>query len=105
MSEAKIQQEIVKAVRKLGILIFSVPNEGARGNAVTQGILIATGLWPGVSDLIAVLPIGVIFIEVKTDTGKQSPKQIQFQNRVESMGYQYHVVRSVQDTLAILSHP
>jgi len=103
MSESKIQHEIVKALRKTGALVFSVPNELAKSNAVAMGQAVAMGLWAGVSDLVVVLPGKVIFLEVKTESGKQSPKQIEFERRVKEMGHNYHVVRSVQESMEALS--
>ena len=38
-----------------------------------------------------------VYIEVKMDTGVQSDAQIDFQNRIEDLGMDYHIVRSVSD--------
>jgi len=101
--EAKIQAEIVKAYQAAGVFIFSVPNEAAAGNAVRQGQLITMGLKPGVSDLVAFIPgRGVTFIEVKTPTGKQSPAQTRFEERCKDFGAEYHLVRSVDDAMALI---
>ena len=51
----------------------------------------------GASDLILVLPKGVIFCELKTEKGVQSANQKEFQKRVESLGYRYLLVRSLDD--------
>lgn len=101
MLEARIQAEIVRFLipyRKQGLLdFFSVPNEAA-ANPVRQGQLIAMGLRPGVSDLVVMLPVGkVLFLEVKNETGKQSPAQVTFQQTCRRLGFEYHVVRSVED--------
>lgn len=101
--EAKIQSEIVKAFQSAGIFIFSVPNEAAAGNAVRQGQLITMGLKPGVSDLVAFIPgRGVVFIEVKTATGKQSPAQVRFQERCKDFGVSYCLVRSAAEAIALI---
>jgi hypothetical protein len=47
--------------------------------------------------MILVTPEKVFFIEVKNAKGKQSEDQEKFQNRVESMGYSYFLVRSLQE--------
>ena len=101
MLEAKIQAEIVKFLlpyRKAGLLdFFSVPNEGA-ANPIRQGQLIAMGLRPGVSDLVLMFPKGrTVFVEVKNKTGTQSPAQIAFEQRCRELGFEYVVVRSVED--------
>lgn len=76
--------------------IFSVPNGGTR-NKKEAMTLKSTGVLSGVSDLIIVRPNEVLFIEVKTDIGVQSEKQIAFQNTVESLGFTYYLVRSLED--------
>ena len=101
--EAKIQCEIVRYFQDQKIFCFSVPNEAAGSNAVRQGQMITMGLRPGVSDLIAFRPSrGVTFIEVKTQTGKQSPAQVRFQERCKDFGVEYHLVRSVDDAMALI---
>jgi hypothetical protein len=39
----------------------------------------------------------LLWIEVKTATGKQSELQKSFQNQVEAAGHRYSVVRSIED--------
>jgi hypothetical protein len=75
-------------------LIFSVPNERADFRELAR--LKSTGLTVGVSDMILVTPEKVFFIEVKNAKGKQSEVQEKFQKRVESMGYEYFLVRSLE---------
>lgn len=78
-------------------IIFSVPNGGSR-NKVEAMTLKATGLLAGVSDTIMILPTGkLIFCEVKTETGAQSKEQIEFQKRVEALGFEYWLVRGLAD--------
>lgn len=107
-SEAKIQQEIVMWFRNNyclnhhtpKCLIFSVPNE--RKDAREMMSMKATGLLSGVSDLIVIIPNEVLFIEVKTDTGKQSDAQKMFENDVCALKFFYHVVRSLDDFQEII---
>jgi len=102
-TEAKVQQEMVVWFRnnyqRKGVdkgIIFSVPNERAGGFMAMKDLLL-TGLLSGVSDLIVVLKGKVIFVEVKNDKGKQSPKQVLFQQQVENLGFKYHLVRNLED--------
>ena len=102
-SEAKVQQEMVVWFRnnyqRKGVdkgIIFSVPNERAGGYMAMKDLLL-TGLLSGVSDLIVVLKGRVIFVEVKNDVGKQSEKQIKFQQQVENLGFKYYLVRNLED--------
>jgi hypothetical protein len=44
----------------------------------------------------------VIFLEVKSETGKQSKVQKEFQKLVEAQGASYFIIRSVEDVQAIL---
>lgn len=122
-SESRIQHEIVSWYNNAFCLkhhepqhfIFSVPNELL---GVVLGILTAEGisqriikniqfklsslfksmgLKGGVSDLIILRPGEAIFVEVKTATGIQSPKQKEFQPIVERLGFRYLLVRSLND--------
>jgi hypothetical protein len=102
-SEDKIQQEIVMWYRNTYCLkhhnprniIFSVPNDSK--NAVEQMRKIATGLYAGVSDLIMIHFGKVYFIELKTEIGKQSEKQKDFQTIVENQGFKYYLIRSLKE--------
>jgi hypothetical protein len=99
-SEAKIQAEIVKTLRSSGYWCHSVPNDAAGSNAVRQGQQITMGLFPGVADLVVWLPGGrVMYLEVKTPTGKQSPAQVKFQARCDAAGIPYAVARSVESAV------
>lgn len=99
--EHRIQCAIVKYLRYSGYFVFSVPNGGNR-DARTGKMLKDEGALAGVSDLIIVLPESVVFVEVKTDKGKQSESQRLFQDEVTKRGHQYVVWRSLDD--AILFH-
>ena len=46
--------------------------------------------------IIEDIPVSV-WLEVKTKTGKQSPKQKQFQDAVEAAGGYYFIVRSIDE--------
>ena len=108
-SESRIQQSIVVFFRnnyqRKGIdkgLIFSVPNERTGGYQAMRPLLL-TGLLSGVSDLIVVLEGRVIFVEVKNSIGKQSDKQKLFETQVENLGFEYHVVRTLNEFILILN--
>jgi len=52
----------------------------------------------GISDIICCLPNGkTLWVEVKTDTGRQSPAQKQFEKSLTDLGHSYFVVRSLKD--------
>ena len=77
-------------------IIFSVPNGGFRTKSEAMKLK-ATGLMAGVSDLIIIKPNEVVFCEVKIEKGYQSDKQKDFQNQVETLGFRYVVVRSLEE--------
>lgn len=102
-SESRIQYEIVSWYNNAFCLkhhnpqhaIFSVPNE-SKDRKETM-VKKSMGLKAGVSDLIILRPGETIFVEVKTATGQQSPKQKEFQSIVEKLGHRYLLVRSLND--------
>ena len=77
-------------------IIFSVPNGGLRNKREALKLK-ATGLVAGVSDLIIINEKEVLFIEVKKLKGKQSERQLLFENKVKALGYRYLIVRSLED--------
>lgn len=82
-------------------LIFAIPNGGSR-NVAEAKKLKETGLMAGVSDLIVLHGNKCLFVEVKTDTGKQSEKQIEFETKVKALGFDYFLVRSLEQFKEIL---
>ena len=102
MTESKIQYDICQYLQSKGIFAFSVPNELAGKDPRRMRHFVAMGLRSGVSDLIVLLPNRIIFLEVKTDKGRQSDNQKRFQKKVESLGFEYYVVRSVDEVEKIV---
>jgi len=101
--ESKIQQEIVVFFKNNYCLknmnpkceIFSVPNE-------MQMKFRSTGLLSGASDLIVLMKNRCIFVEVKTEIGKQSDKQKDFEKTVTDLGFEYYLVRSLEQFKEII---
>jgi elongation factor P hydroxylase len=94
----------VKWLQEHGYYFFAIPNEAHGRSMVSQMQLISMGLRAGVADLVIVLPAGrILFVEVKAPDGKQSDKQIKFQDRVESLGHKYVIVRSIDELIKIFS--
>lgn len=106
--ENKLQQEIVMFINnnyclkhhQPRFLVFSIPNDSI--NAIETKRKVNTGLLRGASDIILVKPNKCLFLEVKTDTGVQSDYQKDFQKRVEELGFEYHIVKSVEDVKKII---
>lgn len=96
-TEANIQNEIIIwcNINRPDIVLIPVVNEAAYNNR-NQTIL------KGTSDLIAVTKEKVIFIEVKHGYNKQTKPQIVFERRVNALGYEYHIVKSVEEFKTII---
>lgn len=107
--EADIQRDIVKALRAIlprGSVLHHSANEvtgGGKAAKIKQAILQGMGVYPGFSDMILISEGRVLFLEVKSKTGAQSPSQRAFQAKVEAQGYAYAIIRSVDDALAALA--
>lgn len=104
MTESSLQQQIYNFYQNTYCLkhhnprcmIFAVPNGGTR-NTMEAITLKATGLLAGVSDLIVIIPNKILFIELKTETGRQSPVQKEFEERITKLGFEYHLIRSLNE--------
>ena len=92
-TETEIQNAIRVALSELGIV-----RRNTVGTFITPyGAPIKIGA-PGESDLTLFCRGGrTVFIEIKTGTGRQSKKQKKFQAAVERLGYEYIILRSVED--------
>lgn len=89
---------------KLGKLLFAVPNGGKR-NKLEAVRLKKQGVVPGVADIICLVPnseYSFLCMETKTDVGKQSTHQEQFQKEVEKIGGAYIVFRSANEGIEVL---
>lgn len=83
-------------------LYFAVQNENSRAdsNASTGAIRRSMGVVKGVSDTILFLARGeyhALCVEFKTDIGRQSDAQRLWQSKVETQGFRYEVVRSLEE--------
>lgn len=78
-------------------IIFAIPNGGYR-NSREAAKLVKTGLLKGASDIIVIFPNGKLyFIELKTITGTQQPQQKEFSERIELLGFNYKIIRSLKE--------
>jgi len=107
MTENQLQQQIIiwyknnYQIHGKG-LIFSVPNGGSR-HILEAKTLKATGQMAGVSDLIILQPNGkTLFVEVKAEKGIQSEVQKIFEDKVKALGFDYYLVRSLEDVKIML---
>lgn len=66
-------------------------------NAIQGAHLRALGMIKGIADMTYLSKDGAIFLEFKTEKGKQSPAQVEWQAKVLTAGYEYKIIRSEQD--------
>lgn len=78
MTEATIEARLTREVKHMGGVAYKFVSPGTAG----------------VPDRLVVLPGGrVLFVELKTDTGRLSPGQRVQLDRLRSLGAEAHVVR------------
>ena len=107
--EADAQRAIVQALR------FALPRDaifhhcanevteaGHRG-AKRQSILVGMGVHAGFADLIVICGGRVLFLEVKSETGRLRKSQEVFRDTVCAQGFGWALVRSVDDALGALA--
>ena len=100
--ESSIQQSCVSWFRILHSkdgIIFSCPN-GANVPPANRGRLVREVMLSGVADLQILLKSGrCVFVEVKTPakSSRQSPNQKQFEKDVKEFGFEYYIVRSLDE--------
>jgi hypothetical protein len=106
--EADIQRQIVVLLRSVlpqGSIVHHVANEiaaGGREGHLRQAILSGMGVHPGFADLVVLSGGRVLFLEVKTATGRLRPAQEMFRDTVLKQGFCWALVRSVDDAIAAL---
>ncbi|MBC9248626.1 VRR-NUC domain-containing protein [Paracoccus sp. 11-3] len=107
--EADIQRAIVHTLRIVlprdAIIHHSANEVGAGGKAARQrqAILTGMGVFPGFADLIVLTGGQVLFLEVKSPSGRLSPTQRAFRDRVQAQSCGWALVRSVEDALGALA--
>lgn len=102
-NESEMQRACVRWYRyrypQHASMLIGIPN----GVATTErqgAILKAEGMLAGVADLLLLLPAmgyTMLAIEMKTDKGRQSPRQQAWQQEAERHGIRYEVVRSFDE--------
>jgi hypothetical protein len=107
--EADAQRAIVQALRIAlphDAIVHHCANEvteaGPRG-ARRQSILVGMGVHAGFADLIVIAGGRVLFLEVKSQTGRLRKSQEVFRDNVCAQGFGWALVRSVDDALGALA--
>ena len=89
---------------RYAMLLHHSPNGGFR-NPREAGRFKAMGTRAGFPDLVLLVPRGVwhgLFIEMKSNAGKQTALQKEYQLMVETEGYRYEVARSFDEFMKIV---
>lgn len=85
------------------LIWWHTPNGGAR-DARVGSVLKRMGALAGVPDLAFLLPDRrVLWVEVKTPTGRLTPEQRALHPRMSDAGHPVLIARSIDDLRAILS--
>ena len=107
--EADAQRAIVQALRVAlprDAIIHHCANEvtepGSRGQ-IRQSILVGMGVHAGFADLVLISGGRVLFLEVKSQTGRLRKSQEGFRDTVIAQGFGWALVRSVDDALGALA--
>ena len=101
--EDNLQRTIIRYLRLKGIMVFAVPNGGSRNVREAHNLKLS-GVLAGVSDLIILMQKRAVFVELKTDKGRQSEYQKKFQQDVESLGFEYLIWRSLDDCIKFVNN-
>jgi hypothetical protein len=108
--EADLQRAVVIALRfalpKTAILHHcanEVTEPGSRG-AKRQAILVGMGVHVGFADLMVMCGGRVLFMELKSLKGRLSPTQEAFRDAVLAQGFDWALVRSLDDALGALAN-
>jgi hypothetical protein len=83
--------------------LYAVENGGYRHKA-TAGRLKASGVTRGIPDVFLAVSSGAyhgLYIEFKSETGRQSPEQKLWESSCVEYGYQYALVRSTDEAIDV----
>lgn len=107
-TESQLQSNLVKWFRLKypEHVIYAIPNGGKR-SVITAAIMKSEGVLAGVADLFLMQPnkdYHGLYIEVKTEKGKQSPYQKEFERKAKQKGYHYQLCRNFEEFQEIVTN-
>ena len=73
-------------------------------NRIKGALNKSLGVMPGVADMAYLIQGSIVWIEWKTDTGRQSPEQKSFEQLVTRLGMRYYIVRSEVEFLEVINY-
>jgi len=103
-SEIKLQSECFlwhwnSRPAERGLLCYNLNNSA---NKIQGNQNKALGLIKGRSDMVYYKNGTAIMLEFKTETGTQSPEQKRWQLLIESQGFRYVIIRTLNDFIKIM---
>jgi hypothetical protein len=98
--EKEIENAIIDYLRLKHWLVFRVHNVTQYDSHLGAYRTAGKGFIHGVADLCAMKECRLVWIEVKTPRGKQSPAQKSFEARVKLEQFEYLLARSIDDVIA-----
>ena len=107
--EADLQRAVVQALRVAlprDDIVHHAVNEIAandRRGQIRQSILVGMGVHSGFADLTVISGGRVLFLEVKSPSGRLRKSQEVFRDTVCAQGFGWALVRSVDDALGALA--
>ncbi len=98
MKEAEIQKYCLDSIRKIGVFCMRINSGKVK---VRGGFMQLAPV--GTADIV-VYPEGKLpcWLEIKQASGEQRLAQIAFQEKVTSLGHSYHVIKSINEVMALL---
>ena len=105
LSEADLQRKVVQKLRIHGAIPILTDAVGPALHFISDkkkrlsfiNFQKARGWDKGIPDLIVIWKDEVLFLELKFNSGKLSPEQLAWKNRLESNGYQYACWRTLEE--------
>lgn len=102
-SEHAIEQQILEWLNLEGWLAWKLKDSASYDPGQKKFLTPGGFRINGVSDVVAVKDGVVLFLEVKTEKGRQSDAQKMFEKKLAEKGGRYFVVRSLDDVKGIIS--
>lgn len=103
LSEKLIQEGILAFLWGIGSPAYAVPNRGLYDKRTGRYNVTDWTFVGGVPDIVAPFAAGrTVFLEVKSSSGKTTPAQERYHEKLERLGHHVAVVRSVKEVEAFL---
>ena len=99
--EGRLVRAIIIYLRARGYRAGKIKTHGVY-DSVARSYWLDPNAWVGVPDILAFVP-QLVFIEVKSPTGIQSPKQKEFERICNIANINYILAKSLEDISAVIT--